>query len=92
MIDFNKVTKMSQEAIQAAARLAEDSLSPQLEPDHLIFELIRQDEGIVPQVLSALNITSTDPIIRALTEKLKELPQISSGQNRGQLGASQGFL
>ncbi|MCB0350219.1 MAG: ATP-dependent chaperone ClpB [Bdellovibrionales bacterium] len=88
-MDMNKLTQKSQEAIQAAVRLAEDSRSPQMEPDHLIFELVRQDEGIVPRVLEAQSI-DIKALIEKLTQRLRELPQITTG-NRGQMAASHSF-
>lgn len=90
MIDTNKLTQKSQEALQAAFRLAEDSLSPQVEPDHLMFELIRQEGGIVGQVLAALNVNLSS-LTQRLTQRLKEMPQISSGP-RPQVTISQHFL
>lgn len=90
MIDTNKLTQKSQEALQAAARLAEDGLSPQLEPDHLIFELVKQEDGIVPQVLSTLQV-QLPTLTQKLTQRLKDLPQISSG-TRPQISVSQNFL
>lgn len=91
MIDTNKLTQKSQEALQGAARLAEDGRSPALEADHFIFELVRQEDGIVPQVLRAMG-ANVDELVRAITKRMQQLPQLSSTGERGQLGASQGFL
>jgi ATP-dependent Clp protease ATP-binding subunit ClpB len=90
MVDMNKFTQKSQEAIQGAARLAEDSRSPQIQPDHLIFEIVRQEDGIVPQVLAALSVNTQD-LVNRLMQKMKELPQVTKGE-RGQLSMSQGFV
>ncbi len=91
MIDTRKMTQKSQEAMQAAVHLAEDSLSPQLEPDHFIFELTRQEDGIVPQVLASLNVNMSS-LTERLTQRLRELPQLSSANNRPQMSVSQNFL
>jgi ATP-dependent Clp protease ATP-binding subunit ClpB len=89
MIDLGKLTQKSQEAVQAAGRLAEDGRSPQLEPDHLIFELIRQEGGIVPPILETQKV-NTSELIQNLTRRLRELPQLTTG-SRGQLSISPNF-
>ncbi len=91
MLDLSKLTLKSQEAVQAAARLAEDNRNSQLEADHLIFELIRQEDGIVPQVFEAMGV-STGDVISALTQRLKHLPQLQGSAPKPPLAASQGFL
>jgi ATP-dependent Clp protease ATP-binding subunit ClpB len=89
MLDLSKMTTKSQEAIQAALRLAEDSGNPVVEPDHLLLELLRQDDGIVPQILEAAG-QSVKGIERALGGRLQKLPQVSGAQSK--VGASQAFV
>ena len=54
--DIEKMTRKSQEAMQAAARLAERKNSPSVEPEHLLLELVQQSESIVPRLLDKLNV------------------------------------
>ncbi len=94
MLDLSKFTQKSQEAIQAAARLAEDNRNSQIEPDHVISELVRQDEGIVPQVLGAQQApqkVKISELSQKLAARLRDLPQLSGPKN-GQIGVSQGLL
>lgn len=95
MLDLSKFTQKSQEAIQASARLAEDHRNSQIEPDHLISELIRQEDGIVPRTLEAMDVNLKDLKDRLAT-RLRDLPQItkSSGSPSGpaQVSVSQTFL
>ena len=91
MLDLSKLTTKSQQAVEAAARLAEDNRNSQLEADHLIFELIRQDDGIVPQVLDSMGVQAGD-LITALTQRLRQLPQLQGSAPKSPLAASQGFL
>lgn len=51
MSEIDKMTRKSQEAMQKAASLAEEKQNPQVEPEHLLSELIRQDGGIVPRLI-----------------------------------------
>jgi ATP-dependent Clp protease ATP-binding subunit ClpB len=53
MLDPNKMTQKSQEALQQGLALATEKSHPSYEFDHLLLALLRQDDGIVPQVLQA---------------------------------------
>jgi ATP-dependent Clp protease ATP-binding subunit ClpB len=53
-MDLNQYTKKAQEAILAAQSLAEEYHHSQIEPDHLLLALLRQSDGVVPQVISRL--------------------------------------
>ena len=63
--EIEKMTRKSQEAMQAAAKRAETDSSPQVEPEHLLLELIMQSEGIVPRV-----IEQAQGSVKNLTEHL----------------------
>ena len=56
MNDIEKMTRKSQEAMQAAAGLAEESQHGSVQPEHLAFALLTQEEGIVPRVLEQMNV------------------------------------
>src|ERR671933_2470436 len=55
-MDMNRLTEKAQEAIAAAQRDAEQRHNTQLEPEHLLSALIRQDAGVVPAVLDKLGV------------------------------------
>lgn len=76
MNDMEKMTRKSQEAMQAAAQKAESAQNSTVEPVHLIYELVIQQGGIVPQVLRALGC---DPVAmgKELESKIDSLPQVS---------------
>src|SRR5918993_1403077 len=52
----DRFTIKSQEAIAAAARLAEQRRNPQATPEHLLAVLLEQDGGIVPAVMRKLGV------------------------------------
>lgn len=54
--DMQKMTRKSQEAMQAAAKLAENSRHSVVEPEHLLSELVEQDGGLVPRLLEEAQI------------------------------------
>ena len=84
MIDPNKLTEKSQEALVAAQQLARENGHAQVDVEHLAAALVDQSGGIVPSVLSALNIAA--PQLRAPLEgELRRAPKVSGNV---QVGAS----
>jgi ATP-dependent Clp protease ATP-binding subunit ClpB len=55
-MDLNRLTEKAQEAIAAAQRDAEQRHNTQLEPEHLLAALIKQEGGVAPAVLDKLGI------------------------------------
>src|SRR5713226_7049227 len=55
-MDMNKLTEKAQAAIAAAQRDAEQRHNTQLEPEHLLAALIRQENGVVPAILDKLGV------------------------------------
>jgi len=51
-MDLNKYTQKSQEAIFSAQRLAREYHHQAIEPAHLLLALLRQDEGVVPAIVT----------------------------------------
>ncbi len=76
MNDIEKMTRKSQEAMQAAAQRAEVSQNSTVEPAHLIYELIVQQGGIVPQVLRALG-SEPQRVAAAFEKKMDAFPRVS---------------
>jgi ATP-dependent Clp protease ATP-binding subunit ClpB len=55
-VDLNRLTEKAQEAIAAAQRDAEQRHNTQLEPEHLLSALIKQEAGVVPAVLDKIGV------------------------------------
>ncbi len=74
----DRFTIKSQEAIQAAQRLADERRNPQTTPEHLLAVLLEQADGIVVPVLRKLGV---DPaVVRAsVNGALEALPTLSNG-------------
>lgn len=79
--DIEKMTRKSQEAMQAAAKLAERKGSPSVEPEHLLMELVQQSEGIVPRLLDKLNVNQAQ-FLTELKNKIDRFPQVSGGNQK----------
>ncbi len=54
-MNLNKFTEKAQAAVLESQGLAESLGHQTIEPEHLLLTLIRQADGIVPQVLQKLN-------------------------------------
>src|SRR4051812_3185497 len=55
-MDASKLTEKAQEAIASAQRLAEQHRHTQLEPEHLLYALVTQEQGVVPALLLRMSI------------------------------------
>jgi ATP-dependent Clp protease ATP-binding subunit ClpB len=72
----DRFTIKSQEALQAAQRLAEERRNPQTTPEHVLAVLLEQPEGVVVPVLRKLGV---DPaaVRQPLSAALDALPKLS---------------
>ena len=66
-MNLDKFTQKAQEAILDAQRLAEEYHHQQLEPEHLLAALLRQADGVAPQVIQRIG---ADP--RALLAEVEQ--------------------
>ena len=78
MSEIEKMTRKSQEAVQAAAELAETRGNPAVETEHLVLAILTQDDGIVPRVLERMN-APTAAIMQEIETRVKNLPTVSGG-------------
>ncbi len=83
----DRFTIKSQEAIQAAQRLADERRNPQTTPEHLLAVLLEQDGGIVVPVLRKLGV---DPaaVRQSLSAALDALPTLSGSAQPDPAGGS----
>ncbi len=73
--NMNKLTDKAQEAVLAAQELAQTSQSSQIEPEHLMYTLLTQSEGVVPQIFSTLNI-NPETLAGQFKAGLDRLPKV----------------
>src|SRR6266566_1812160 len=75
MIRFDKLTLKGQEALQAAQSHAQEKGNPQVAPEHLLWALVEQKEGVVLPILQKLGVNL--PIIaRDLADAMSKLPKV----------------
>ncbi|MFZ0087917.1 MAG: ATP-dependent chaperone ClpB [Solirubrobacteraceae bacterium] len=77
----DRFTIKSQEALQAAQRLADERRNPQTTPEHLLAVLLEQEGGVVAPVLRKLGV---DPsaVRQGLTPRLDALPKLTTSGGR----------
>jgi len=77
-MQFDKLTVKSREALNAARLLAEKSSHQELLPEHLLFALLEDPQGIVSSVLERLGANTT--ALRAgATSALARVPAVTGG-------------
>ena len=74
--DTNRFTQKSQEAIINAQTLSERNGNSQVEPEHLLYALLEQNDGVVPQVLTKMNL-AVGVLLQKVNQELQRLPRIS---------------
>jgi ATP-dependent Clp protease ATP-binding subunit ClpB len=74
----NRRTQKTEEALLAAQSIAERNGNSNLEPEHLLYALLDQGDGVVPQVLTKLNVP-VGALKRQVEEALGRLPRQSGG-------------
>ena len=82
-MNANKYTKRSMEAIQDAQSIALNYNHQQIEQLHLLMALLRQESGLIPQLLKRMGKTP-ESLEAAVGEKLRQLPAVTgSGREAG---------
>jgi len=87
--DLEKMTHKSQEAMQAAASMAERRGHPSVEPEHLLLSLIQQSEGIVPRLLEKVG-ASPKALMVDLDTRMEKFPKVTGGGTK--VAASQRLI
>lgn len=76
-MNAQKYTKKSLEAIQSAQELALANNNQQIEQIHVLAALLRQEEGLIPQLLKQMGIT-VESLDAAVMAEVRKLPQVTS--------------
>jgi ATP-dependent Clp protease ATP-binding subunit ClpB len=73
---FDRFTLKAQEVIQNAQEIASKKGHQQIEPEHLLYALLEQREGIIPSLLGKIGVKE-DAILHELNKALDQLPSVS---------------
>jgi len=78
-MNLNKFTQRSIDAVSYAQQMAQSEQHPQIMPEHLLAALLKQEDGLVPQILKKLDV-DVSHLSEELETSLKMLPRQSGGQ------------
>ena len=88
-MDINKLTRKSQEAISSAQAIASEYNHQQVDCEHLLAAMLRDSEGLIPQLLKKMNI-DTGELLKSADEELSKLPRVTgSGTEQGKIYITQ---
>jgi ATP-dependent Clp protease ATP-binding subunit ClpB len=90
MMNFNKFTLKSQEAVQNAQEIASSYSNQALEPEHLLAALVQDSEGIVAPLLQKVG-ANLNYIKIKISEAVERLPKVQ-GAGLGQQHLSPALL
>jgi ATP-dependent Clp protease ATP-binding subunit ClpB len=85
-MDLNKLTRRSQEALAAAQRLASDRNHQVVEPEHLLYALLSDPEGVVFSVVQRLGVVPTS-LRENVDSLLSHIPKVYGSTEQGRIGA-----
>ena len=87
-MNLEKFTQKSLQAIQEAQSLALSYKNMQIEQEHLLYALLTQKDGLIPEMIRKLNI-NLEGMIKAVKEKIARLPSVTgSGREPGKIYVS----
>src|SRR3954464_1343494 len=81
MNDIEKMTRKAQEAMQAAATMAEERKHSAVEPEHLFYQLLKQDDGIVPTVAKAAG-ADVPGLESDLEASFRKMPEVTGASRK----------
>lgn len=73
-MNAEKLTQKSAEAIRSAQEIALEYGNPQIEQVHLLWALLQDSEGLIPQLLAGMGVT-----VPSLQAAVKDLLRVSPG-------------
>ncbi len=84
-MDANKLTQKATEAIQTAQNIALENNNVQIMPEHLLYSLIDQENGLIGQLLKKMG-KSPDAVLSGIDTLIRKIPAVSgSGREPGKV-------
>lgn len=75
-MNAQKFTKKALEAVNAAQSIALENQNMQIMPEHLLYALVDQEGGLIPQLLKKMG-KDTDNLLALLDEAIRKIPAVS---------------
>ena len=88
-MDMNKLTRKSQEALANAQATASEYNHQQAAPEHLLSSMLKDSEGLIPQLLRKMNV-DVEELRKSVDEELSKLPRVTGpGTEQGKIYITQ---
>lgn len=82
-MNAQKLTQKSIEAVQFAQDIAIEYQNNAIEPEHLMYSLLNQENGLIPQLMTKMNIENQS-ISNSVLSVISQMPKVSgSGRQSG---------
>ena len=75
-MNAQKFTKKALEALGSAQNIAIENQNMQVMPEHLLYALVDQDGGLIPNLLRRTG-TDTDKLLAMLDSAISKMPAVS---------------
>lgn len=75
-MNIQKFTQKSIEAIQNAQNTSSENNNPQVEQEHLLYALLKQKNGLIPQLLIKMGINASE-LSDKLSETISKMPKMT---------------
>ena len=85
-MNINKFTQKSMEAVQNSEKAAYDYGNPEIRSEHLLYALLTDSEGLIPNLLRKMNINPED-VLGDTENLIARMPKVQGGNT----GVSQAF-
>ena len=88
-MNAQKFTQKSLESVQAAQDMAIEYQNNAIEQAHLLYALLNQENGLIPQLMTKMNVDS-QALSNSVLQKISAMPKVSgSGRQSGTVYISQ---
>ena len=87
-MNFGNYTHKSLEAVQFAQSIAREHANQQMEQIHLLIALLRQDDGLIPQLLQKME-KNPQSLLAAANSQMQKLPKVTGSREADRFYVSQ---
>ena len=81
-MNTQKFTQKSLEAISKAQQIALEHENMQIEPEHLLFAFLEQQEGLIPRLFSKMDV-DVDQALEVTEGYIRKIPGVSGPGRSG---------
>ena len=80
-MDSNKYTQKTVETLKAAQNLAEENHNQYITPEHILYGLLDQENGLIPSLFNKLG-ADNDAILGELKNEINKLPKVGGADGK----------